>query len=156
MWGRIEDINIGLLIKGMLLIYVAIGCIWDIKTKSVPVQYLLAGNLVSAGYLIYQLCEQNVGSAYVGTALLPGAFLIIFAVLGKGALGIGDGLVWTVIGGVLGIWDTIAGLFLGLLVAAFWSGILLIQKKAGRNTRIPFLPCSFLGETLWLILKPYL
>ena len=145
-----------MLVKGILGTYVAIGSLWDLKSKYIPLWFLLMGNLISGSYLVWQVMQHSVNPLDAGFALLPGMLLLSAALVAGGAIGIGDGLVWVTIGCILGMGDTCAGLLLGMVIAAVWGIILLIRKKGGRKTRLPFLPCSFLGGFLWIVMKPFL
>jgi leader peptidase (prepilin peptidase)/N-methyltransferase len=75
--------------------------------------------------------------------------------LGPEALGFGDVKLLGVLGLVLGWFGwgmLLTGVFLGLLVGAFVSLVLLATRRAGRRTAIPFGPPLLAGAVLALAL----
>ncbi len=139
----------------LLMVFLTASCMWDLRYRAIPRRAAFAGLLLSMVYLMMQLLQGEVDLLHAGICLLPGFLLIALALLANGAVGIGDGLVWLVIGGVSDPWDSMSALLLGLLLIAFWSGGLLLTGRAGRKTRLPFLPFSFGGYVLWMLMKPF-
>lgn len=99
------------------------------------------------------------GSA--GDAMLPsrlgggalGVLLLFFCRFSKEAMGMADGILILVCGVAFGLYETAALCFFAALYAGIFSAILLITHKAGRKSRIPFLPFLLLGYvTMALIL----
>ena len=70
------------------------------------------------------------------------------ACLSGEALGVGDGLVLFALGMGYQADKILVMLFVALVLAAVVSVVLLLLKKAGRKSEIPFLPFLFLG---WLV-----
>lgn len=120
----------------------AVSCIYDIKNKRIPVWILLTGGVLALIGLLVEGFLLGWAGALVsgGIALLPGAGLLALSFLTEKKVGVGDGLLLMVIGlaeggeKVLLVFGT--GLFLQSLVAV----VLLLLKKAKKQTQIPFAP----------------
>lgn len=71
-----------------------------------------------------------------------GGFLILLlvAILSKGGIGGGDIKLFFIIGLVLGIFSTLLALFLAAVIGLVTGVVLLIYRKQGRKTPIPFGP----------------
>lgn len=139
----------------MLLAFLIRCCIWDIRHRAVPLRLVFLGLLLTGGLLLLRLFRGELDIRQAGICLLPGMLLLAAALVGKGAVGSGDGLVWLVIGGVLRPWDGMAALLLGMLLIAVWSGVLLLAGRARRKTRLPFVPFSLAGGVLWMATKAF-
>ncbi len=81
-----------------------------------------------------------------------GAVLLLFSYFSKEAFGFADGIVVFVCGVVLGLYDTVLLCFFATLYSGGYSAVLLLMKKAGRKSRIPFLPFLLLGYLTMRIL----
>lgn len=130
-----------ILIYGLILIVLAV---FDIRTKSIPVWGLGAVFAVSV-----VCCVTGSGNGIdipgIVLACVPGAFMIVLSFMTEGKIGMGDGVLILGIGIGLGLEKT-AYLLMGALIAGcIFSGILLVFKKAGKNTRIPFVPFITFG-----------
>ena len=75
---------------------------------------------------------------------LPGVFLVLVAWLTK-AVGFGDGMVLMSLGIVVGVRKAVLVLAVALFAAALCSVGLLLVKKVGLRSRLPFLPFLTLG-----------
>lgn len=89
--------------------------------------------------------------------LLAGGILVGICLLGVSkitgeALGYGDGVAVAVTGSYLGFWENVELLFGALLLAALISAVLLLTGRAGRKTRLPFVPFLFTAHVMltWL------
>ena len=85
--------------------------------------------------------------------ILPGLLFLAMAVLTKEKVGYGDGLVLIVTGVLLGLRVNLMMVFMGLFLAALSSIWLLIRKKAGRNTKIAFVPFLLPSLVLSLLMS---
>ncbi len=140
----------------MIVLVFLIWCsVRDVRYQVISVRMLFAGISVSMGYLIVKLIRGELELGQAGICLMPGILLIVISILAKGAVGMGDGAVWLVIGGALSPWDGVSALLLGMLFIAVWSGGLMLTGRAGRRTRLPFLPFSLAGYVLWILIKPF-
>lgn len=103
------------------------------------------GLVVTSGLLLFSGCFGNVGwQSRVGGAAV-GMILLLFGFLSRGAIGFADGVIVFVCGVAYGFYETVALCFFAAVYAGCFSGLLLIFKKAGRKSRIPFLPFLLLG-----------
>jgi len=74
-----------------------------------------------------------------------GAVLFAFIYFSKEALGVADGIVITACGIAFGLYEVVVLCFFASLYAGGYAVVLLLTKKAGRKSRIPFLPFLLLG-----------
>ncbi len=97
------------------------------------------------------------GNPLVGSALLPAiavavvvplAMWVMSVPFGAGAFGIGDVKLLGGVGLMLGLVRTISGLLSGLLAAGLVLAVLLVTRRIGRRTYVPFGPFLILGA-LW-------
>lgn len=130
-----------------LAIWLTALSVCDIRKKSVPLCLLWMGAVVAGVTILYQGGKGEVQILPMIKAVLPGT-LLLFLAIGTGKAGCADGLILIVLGIAEGYQRSLIICMSGLALAALVSGILLLTKKAGRNTRIPFVP--FL-EAGWII-----
>ena len=109
---------------------------YGIKPVGVVVASLF---ILCGGYFGNATWQSRVGGVAVGVDI------ILFAYFSKEAVGIADGIVISVCGAAFGLYETVTLCFLAAVYAAGFSVVLLILKKAGRKSRIPFLPFLLLG-----------
>ena len=123
----------GLLLGGLAVV--------DFKQKKIPVLPVAAMGVL---LLLFRLWN-GVELRELATSLLPGAGLLLFARLSREAVGTGDGLVLLALGMGYGAEEILVMLFVALCLAAGLSVVLLVSKRAGRKSEIPFLPFLFFG-----------
>ncbi len=129
---------------GILLL----GSIYDARRYCLPLWLVILG--LTGGGLGF-LCsfvggEGNGWELLAG--MLPGALTLGLALLTREQIGYGDGLLLMMLGGCLGSRSTLSVWFGGLLTSFVISIVLLTMRKAGKNSRIPFVPCLFLGYVI--------
>ncbi len=122
-----------------------ISSIEDVRKKEIPLWVILACGLVSGISVIYGAFGADPDYADVFLSLLPGAFLLFVSLLSRREVGFGDGFLLLAAGPALGVGVSILGLFTALFTSSIFSGILIVMRKAGRRTRIPFVPFLALG-----------
>jgi leader peptidase (prepilin peptidase)/N-methyltransferase len=82
-----------------------------------------------------------------------GGMLVLASLLSGGKIGIGDGVVLTVSGIYLGLWDNLWLLMLSsFLLVAVAVGV-WITKQKDKKDEIPFVPFVFLAYLLYLGIK---
>lgn len=74
-----------------------------------------------------------------------GGLLLMFAFFSKEAIGLADAILLCICGVAFGLYETVASSFFAALYAGGYAVVLLVIKKAGRKSRIPFLPFLLLG-----------
>ena len=73
-------------------------------------------------------------------------------ILTEGAIGLGDGWILLALGTVLTLREYLTVLLTGMGCCAVWAFILLMFRRCGRQTEIPFVPFLLLGYLggVWL------
>jgi len=103
------------------------------------------GLVIASGILLLVGCFHAVGWQSRVGGLAVGSLLLLFGYFSKEAIGIADGVIISVCGVAFGIYETVALCFFAAFYAAAFSFTLLLLKKVGRKSRIPFLPFLLLG-----------
>lgn len=134
-----------ILCEGIFLVVLCIASVSDWKKRRIPgwitVLLLLPGVLACTGDCS---CETGVREALTG--LLTGAaFLLIPAIIIRGAVGGGDIKLMGASGFFLGPEWGMTGLFLGLLIAVIYGIAGLVSGKRKRKEAIPLGPFLAFG-----------
>lgn len=87
-----------------------------------------------------QLCRHELSWGSVLTGAMVGIVLLGLSWLSKESIGYGDGLVMTSIGVLFGGAKTIQLFCYALFICGLFSAGVFLLKKAGRKSRIPFIP----------------
>lgn len=103
------------------------------------------GLVIASGILLIAGCFNEAGIQSRLGGLAVGLLLLLFAYFSKEAVGIADGIIIAVCGVAFGVYETIMLCFFAGLYAAVVSFVLLLRKKVGRKSRVPFLPFLLLG-----------
>jgi leader peptidase (prepilin peptidase)/N-methyltransferase len=126
----------------------------DIDTKRLPNPLTLPSYPVLGVLLLLPAVVDSQWSAYI-TAWLGGlalfAFYFLLVVIYPRGMGLGDVKLAGVLGLVLGWlgWGELAvGGFLGFLLGALVGGGLMVVRRAGRKTKIPFGPFMIVGTLI--------
>jgi len=132
--------------------YIMLGCllilsIMDLRTRKISLLPVLLLGLFAMGYRFWE----NESLWEVLTGMLPGGVLLLAAWVTKESIGYGDGIVLLVVGVFCGIKKTVAILGISLILAALMAMLLLVLRRAGRKTELPFLPCLCSGYLLCLL-----
>lgn len=119
----------------------------DIKKRQISLLevFLIAGYGIIAAVMTGGLHFPDlIGGVAIGGALL------VLSLVSRKAIGPGDGLLMCATGILLGFKDNAAVLFVGLIICAVFSLVLLILKKAKGTTAVPFIP--FLTASYWIVI----
>ena len=132
-----------LIIAGLLL-YGSIGDIRSRKIRLYPVLY--------AGIALV-VCAAADGSAFDEAlkGMVAGGIMLLISRITGGKIGEGDACILCVTGIGAGLIKNLEMLCMGFLLAAVVSGVLFITGRAGRNTKLPFVPFLLAG---YLIAAP--
>lgn len=127
----------------------------DIRTKKIP--FILVGVLAAVmfGMRVFSLkigIEAGAWLVRLFAGLLPGGISLLCSYITKGKIGVGDGLVLTALGFGLEFRSVMLLWSMALCMAAVLAMLLLVLKKAGKKTELPFVPCLFLGYVLCQII----
>lgn len=132
-------------IKILLILFIGICAVFDIRKKEIPVILILIGIVFSSGINIWQVYDKSISLADVGTALIIGVFLILVSFCTKEKIGYGDGLILIVSGLMLGFYQCFLGLCISLVFSSVCALFLLIAHKMDKNGELPFIPFLFVG-----------
>lgn len=121
--------------------------VYDLKRRRVPVAAVAVCSLV---VLVYRL-GAGIGFWELAAGLVPGAVLLLLARCTKESIGTGDGLVLCCLGLFCGLRQTVAVLGMALVLSSVMAIVLLVLRRAGRKTELPFLPCLCSGYLLGII-----
>ncbi len=129
-------------------LFLTVCSVQDLKRKRISVANPL---LFAVLGIILDLWQQACWADY-----LPGVFLagciFAFAKLSQEQIGMGDGLVLLVLSLFLTGRELIAVFLTALFATAVVSGVLLVLKRAGRRSRLAFVPFMTAGLLLqWLL-----
>ncbi len=143
MWG----VNNGMIGKWIVLIFLFVGMLWDIKKKAVPKIYLVVWAIGAITYLILEITSnKNIGSIFL--AVIPGVVVLILSLITGEQIGLGDGLILLCVGCFQGMKDVLCMLFFSFVILTVVLILLLVMRRVGRTSRVPFVPFMFLGQLM--------
>jgi len=131
--------------EGIALIYMSVCTGFDIRRREIPLPFLIFGIAAALGIDIWWIWEGAVTMVETGIALLPGVFFLLMSFFTGEKVGYGDGLLLIVLGLLFGVYRCFLILSIGLVSSAVVSLFLLLLRRAGRYSRIPFAPFLVLG-----------
>ena len=120
---------------GILVIMLLCYSVWDTRQKSIPILWVAAG-------LAIALVRGGISGVW---GMLPGLVFVLLAFAMKGKMGTADGLILAVIGGMTGVQYAVVILTAALVMSFFYSCVLLVFCKKGRNYCFPFVPFYLCG-----------
>lgn len=127
-------------IEILLLIWLAILAVVDIRKGAFSGRSLVV-SLIFFTIVMVAVCFLNIKDwKIIMSGAAAGAVFLLASVVTQGAIGMGDGYILTVCGMVLGIYQVVVLIILALCLAAVVGILLCMLKKAGRHTKIPFVP----------------
>lgn len=115
--------------------WLLVSSVMDIRTRRLPVWLLAMGSGLSAVAVLYQ----KSGYIEVLWGIMPGLLLLAIAFITQKA-GYGDGIVLSCLGMVLGGEKGLLLFGISSFLLALCSLVLLVFRKVGRNTGMPYLP----------------
>lgn len=123
-------------------------------TEDMRKQQISRSKLIILGVLCITGCgmsrEQNWWSMAGGVAI--GLCVIGISVIAKEQIGMGDGIIITVLGLMLGARQTLVLLCIASGIMTLVSLPVLIMHRGDRNTRLPFVPALFGGYLATLVI----
>lgn len=129
----------------MVMTVLGITSFQDLKSREIPVWLLICCGALSAGKVIFLLTGARFVPAEFMISLLPGALLLLTAYVTGQGVGYGDGLLALCIGPAVGAAALVTGMCVAVMVSGLVSVVLLALRKAGRRTKIPFVPFLTFG-----------
>ena len=82
-----------------------------------------------------------------------GSIVLLFCLFSEEALGLGDGIFICILAVAYGVGEAVTACFFATAYAALISSVLLLTRKAGRKTKIPFMPFMLLGYVTSVMMK---
>lgn len=131
--------------EGIALLYMSVCMVFDIRYREIPLLLIIMGMAAAFGIDLWWMKEGSVTVMETGLALLPGVFFLLTGFFTGEKVGYGDGLLLVILGLLLGAYRCFLILIIGLVFSAFVSLFLLLLRKAGRRSQIPFAPFLVLG-----------
>lgn len=135
----------------------------DLDVHRLPDVIVLPSYVV--GLALLAVASANPGGASDWPALLRGCaaavalvlFYFVLVVIRPGGMGLGD----VKLAGVLGLYlgwagwaSVVVGWFAAFLLGGVFGGALMLMRRAGRKTAIPFGPWMILGAAVGLVVGP--
>lgn len=124
--------------------------VFDLKYFIIPDEVIYPAIFLSIIWLSYSFSSGLVGSQAVvltiGSALGASLFFFLIWFFSKGmAMGFGDVKLALLIGLLLGFENTVVALFLGFLFGAIIGSMMVVLKKRGMSSEVPFAPFLIAG-----------
>ncbi len=138
----------GYLCAAALLAYHSV---FDIKKQYIPGRSLVVGVALSCCWALARGFGGAALWAELGAALLPGAVTLALAQITREQIGRGDGWELILMGNWIGLKDCLLALGVALLGVFLVSAALLMRGKAGRRTRVAFVPFLWAGTVVALL-----
>lgn len=127
--------------------FLGISAVFDVRTRQIPGRLIAA---FAAGAFLYRLLNGQLLRFSVAGGVLFGAVLLLAAKRFPKQLGEGDGWMLIVVGLFAGFSACVESFFVGTLLAAAASVVLLVCKKGCMQTALPFAPFLFTGYVLYV------
>lgn len=122
------------------IIFLGVLSICDLRTRSVPLALLGLGALILGGLGLW---EHGLWTVLAGC--VPGAALLVIALLRPQSLGTGDGLTVMIAGGAMGLAEGVVWILCGFGLAGIAGIWRLLIKKDNPREQMPLLPFLFLA-----------
>jgi len=145
----LDEISLKTMNLTILLIWLVILSIEDIKHKKVSLFFILVGGLLLFTFSIV-VGELSIRDRMGG--IMIGGIIILISYITGGQIGMGDGFILATIGLSYGFLMNLSLLIYGLILSSMVSVILLTFKKAKKKSTIPFIPFLLAGYLGVLIL----
>lgn len=151
---RLGGEPLALALFGAWFVTLVVGLATDLDQRLLPDELTLPVIPVA---LAYAVSGQNplVGDAWVlavaAAVLIPAVLYLPSIPFGAGAFGMGDVKFLVGMGLMVGGERALGGTLVGLLIAGFVLMVLLVTRRIGRRSYVPFGPFLILGA-LWAVL----
>lgn len=129
----------------IFFILLCICSVFDIRKREIPLIILIAGILAGLGATLWQIRVGTASAIEIGESLLPGIFLLLLSFCTGEKVGYGDGLLLIISGLLLGFIRCFVILCISLMVSSAFALLLLVFRKADRNSRLPMVPFLAIG-----------
>lgn len=140
------------IINYMLMILIAImlfgAGIADIKRLAVSRLYIAAMYIVCILTLLTTKSPDLIGAL---SGAVVGICTLGISIISDEQIGKGDGLIIAALGLVLGFRGCLSVVCIASMIMCLVAVILLAFKKAGKKTKLPFIPALFAGYTIFFV-----
>lgn len=136
------------------IVILIISSVFDIRWKKVPLFILIGGGVWAVLWICINIFISSMGETLMASAVavIPGAGLIALSFLTDKKIGYGDGIIMMILGVLQGLGTIVLVFSIGLFLQSLAAVVLLIMKKADKQTCIPFIPFLLVAEILLLLL----
>ena len=128
----------------ILSFWLGILAMFDLRWKRVPIWLLAVGGIIMTAMSFYQYKCEIKGIAELIWGWIPGALLLLMAVVTKKA-GIADGIVLLLLSMSLDYRECIVSFVFSFLFMSFVSLLLLVLGKVKGNSKLPYIPFLLAG-----------
>lgn len=137
------------MIRWIIMVAFVCGCtIMDLKSRYINAGYCLFFLLSG---IVINVTSDEYGWNEILFGIGIGVIFILGSILLNDAIGMGDAVIITIIGGYLGFTNTLRILSYAFLLLSIYSAGLLLVKKASKKEKIPAAPFMLLGECVTFI-----
>ncbi|MDF2989093.1 MAG: prepilin signal peptidase PulO-like peptidase [Eubacterium sp.] len=130
-----------------LILIQFIAAIGDINKKLIPLQLML-GALLAGTFTMLLFDGLAVFKEHLVSGGLAFFILLFLMLISKGQIGGGDLALFMVTGFFTGIPSMFSILFLSVIVSGIFSLVIVIYKKGGKKSEIPFAPFLLLATSI--------
>lgn len=131
--------------EALVCVLLFICSVFDIRKKELPLMILIAGFLAALGIEMWHICKGLETVSGIAESLLPGVFFLFLGFCTREKVGYGDGLLLIILGLFLGFYRCFLVLCFGLIFSSVFALILLLFRKAEKNSRLPLVPFLTIG-----------
>lgn len=116
----------------------------DLRYKKIPAWLLAVSGIIVTFVSICEARRDEMQDLQLLWSLIPGAGLMLIALISKMA-GWADGVVLILLGVLVGFGACAMSFALSMLMISVVSLVLLVLKRVGKNTKLPYLPFLWIG-----------
>ena len=126
----------------IVLVFLVIGAVCDIRSRSIPWLLYAVFGTVGVGMFFMSGSEDYMEAAF---GILLGIVFVGVSLISGGKLGMGDGLAVLIMGIYLGGSRTAEAMLYAMLISAVISIAILALRKGNKDTALPFVPFLLTG-----------
>ena len=136
--------------KWIVLVFLFLGMIWDIKKRVVPKTYIyiffVAGTIC---LLLGVINEKGILDGLFG--LIPGCVVIMLSIVSREHIGSGDGWILLCVGFFQNVKETLCMIFFAFAIMTIVLMFLLVIRRISCKSTIPLVPFLFVGQAIIIV-----
>ena len=132
---------------GLSVIFMGICGIQDYRYRRISLRVCAVAGAAAILFGIRDLASGLLALPGILACLLPGFLLLMAAYAAEGSAGTGDGVCFLILGLFLGAKEVWTVVLAAALLSALTGIVLVVQRRAGRKSRLPFLT---FGAVAWM------